>query len=258
MKNKKEKRKRRGFTLIELLVVIAIIALLLSILIPALSRARDQAMRTSCANNIRQLLLGLTIYADGNNQQLPNTGGFWPWDGDYDIVNDILKNIGRDPTKMELDPGEDVPIQDIFYCPANHTRNHFKDAYWRYYTDPVNRSGYRVLGYAFLWAAGWNDWGNAAIWPEGCNKRFIKRMDVRQASNAELIVDATIRDGDSDNFAIVTWGGMGAFGSEDSTSHLINELKPAGGNIGFVDSHVKWRNFIDMEERYSSGPIWYW
>lgn len=53
----------RGFTLIELLVVIAIIALLAAILFPAFSSARDKARQNTCINNIRQVAMGVSMYA---------------------------------------------------------------------------------------------------------------------------------------------------------------------------------------------------
>ncbi len=60
-------KKKRSFTLIELLVVVAIIALLISILLPSLARARELSKRAVCLSNLRQLLVGNTLYADQHN-----------------------------------------------------------------------------------------------------------------------------------------------------------------------------------------------
>ncbi|MBM3840034.1 MAG: prepilin-type N-terminal cleavage/methylation domain-containing protein [Verrucomicrobia bacterium] len=64
-------RSRRGFTLIELLVVIAIIAILAAMLLPALARAKGQALRAKCISNHKQLSLTWTLYQDDNNGGLP-------------------------------------------------------------------------------------------------------------------------------------------------------------------------------------------
>jgi len=64
-------RVDRAFTLVELLVVIGIIALLLSLLLPALSRAREAANRTACLSNLRQLGQGILAYANDNHQWMP-------------------------------------------------------------------------------------------------------------------------------------------------------------------------------------------
>src|SRR3954452_3301119 len=67
-------RKRRAFTLVELLVVIGIIALLVGILLPTLSKARDAAARTACLSNLRELSNALRIYATENKDACPIGG----------------------------------------------------------------------------------------------------------------------------------------------------------------------------------------
>ncbi|NMA47065.1 MAG: prepilin-type N-terminal cleavage/methylation domain-containing protein [Lentisphaerae bacterium] len=94
-------KKKLLFTLIELLVVIAIIAILAAMLLPALSKARNQANKIGCLNNVKQLLFGSLLYVEDNNGQFMNNyadgntsagkwgNNFWMWKlrGSYGIAD---------------------------------------------------------------------------------------------------------------------------------------------------------------------------
>ena len=96
------KRARGGFTLIELLVVIAIIAILAAILLPVLNQAKKRGEQASCINNLRELGIALTVYADTYNQ----------YPGDLDAN----KNIYVWPTRL-FNAGA-VQNRKAFWCPA--------------------------------------------------------------------------------------------------------------------------------------------
>jgi len=70
------RRRREGFTLIELLVVIAIIAILAAILFPVFARARENARRSSCQSNLKQLMLGFAQYTQDYDEALPSSSPF--------------------------------------------------------------------------------------------------------------------------------------------------------------------------------------
>jgi prepilin-type N-terminal cleavage/methylation domain-containing protein/prepilin-type processing-associated H-X9-DG protein len=93
-------RRTQGFTLIELLVVIGIVAVLIAMLLPALRRAKEDALRVQCASNLRQAGMGLELY-DQQYKRLPG--------GDF-VVNFVTIIADGDPPPAGLDP----PTADVF------------------------------------------------------------------------------------------------------------------------------------------------
>ena len=165
------KLQRNAFTLIELLVVIAIIALLVSILLPSLNRAKELARRAVCASNMRHIALGLHVYAGENEGSVPHC-------------------VPSDPAVWDPDPviwrsrwasfnglfGSASKLRDQYFpfaamdCPSDQTREALVD-FWPYFgKDTVNLSlAYnarlvrrKTPGYPYSEAHTLEDWPNAA------------------------------------------------------------------------------------------------
>jgi prepilin-type N-terminal cleavage/methylation domain-containing protein/prepilin-type processing-associated H-X9-DG protein len=109
----------RGFTLVELLVVIGIIALLVSILLPTLSSARQSAQTVVCASNQRQLALAAIMYADANEQSLP-PGSAVSGSGDWEPFwyDHLMAYIGQKGDVGAAATFDRSNYGDAFICPS--------------------------------------------------------------------------------------------------------------------------------------------
>jgi prepilin-type N-terminal cleavage/methylation domain-containing protein/prepilin-type processing-associated H-X9-DG protein len=230
----------RGFTLIELLVVIAIIAILASLLLPALAKAKQEALRTECMGNTKQLLVAWTIYTGDSGDVLPNnissldsSVGGW--------VDGLMSTIPRYPDNtnyMLMMQGQLGP----------YAKN---PAIYRDPSDQSTDSGYnqpRVRSYSMNFAVGDKSTNGEQIatyedyWPN-----FFKMRDFRMTSETWVFIDEH-PDSINDGLFLVT----DADGDTMNWGDFPASYHNGAANFSFADGHAESHRWQDP---FTDHPI---
>jgi prepilin-type N-terminal cleavage/methylation domain-containing protein len=125
--------QKRAFTLTEMMVVIAVIAILAALLFPAISAAKARARRTTCLNNLRQINLGVRMYADDSSEATPSAGAAAARTNHFSLYSgyeQLMKNY------LGLNDGSS-PRAALFACPSD-------TFYPNFFPPHTNLTGYYV------------------------------------------------------------------------------------------------------------------
>ena len=209
--------RKNHFTLIELLVVIAIIAILASMLLPALSQARDRAHSTKCMGNLKQLTLNCIFYANSNQDWLPSAWITSP----STMWFDQLYRAGVIPYPPQVTATDKTAVKGLFACPSARQAGEAPTGTRLHYG--MNRMA--------------NVWGLQAK-----TVQHIKRPTI-----TVLLYDTTIRP-NYDNHVSTT--DLASAKNIAANRHRQDTTR----NISFIDGHVK---LLDKREVAKSGMyIW--
>ena len=227
-----------GFTLIELLVVIAIIAILAAILFPVFAKAREQARKTACLSNEKQIGTGLMMYAQDYDELLPERyGNTDPAAGD--LENNCIRSW-----KNMLAPY--IKNTQVYKCPSNQTALK-PDHVWNVKTSDFEH-GFFQGGYAMwlpdAWLAG--KIGHGAAYPQPLS-------GISAPASSLIIVETTWRFPDAGPYLSYCEGssappcdGDYAAGNiaQGPSSWSSGHSKKAC-NIIYMDGHAKYRHLVD-------------